>query len=273
MEKLQFTMSTEPGMKVLLPALEDRTSLNLKGNAIIPVPVISSSSHSFKDSLLIEIRSLVPGVDLYYTLSGKDEMSKTEQKYTEPFYIHSSSTVSALARSTEEKYSHVAVGTFFKRENDWKINISSVANPQYFAGGPEGLLDGITGTQNWRKGDWHGYQSQDFECIIDMNEVQVVNKIAARFLEDTRAWIWFPSRVDFYTSADVVNWKPFGEYHNTKASEAFNEDIKEISFDNSVLSTKARYVKVIARNFGKIPSWHPGSGGDAFIFIDEISIH
>ena len=35
---------------------------------------------------------------------------------------------------------------------------------------------------------------------------------------------------------------------------------------------KARYIKVKAYNFGKLPEWHQGAGGDAFIFIDEITI-
>jgi len=34
----------------------------------------------------------------------------------------------------------------------------------------------------------------------------------------------------------------------------------------------ARYVKVKAKNFGTLPNWHQGAGGDAFIFIDEITI-
>ena len=34
----------------------------------------------------------------------------------------------------------------------------------------------------------------------------------------------------------------------------------------------ARYVRIRALNFGKIPSWHPGNGGDAWIFVDEITI-
>ena len=36
--------------------------------------------------------------------------------------------------------------------------------------------------------------------------------------------------------------------------------------------TKAKYIKVKAYNFGKLPDWHQGAGGNAFIFIDEISI-
>jgi hypothetical protein len=29
------------------------------------------------------------------------------------------------------------------------------------------LIDGINGNENWRKGEWQGYQDQDFEAVID----------------------------------------------------------------------------------------------------------
>jgi hypothetical protein len=31
-----------------------------------------------------------------------------------------------------------------------------------------------------------------------------------------------------------------------------------------------RYLRVKAKNFGVLPEWHQGAGGEAFIFIDEI---
>jgi hexosaminidase len=34
---------------------------------------------------------------------------------------------------------------------------------------------------------------------------------------------------------------------------------------------RARYVKVVATNFGKIPDWHPGKGEPAWLFVDEIT--
>jgi hypothetical protein len=43
-------------------------------------------------------------------------------------------------------------------------------------------------------------------------------------------------------------------------------------FVKSIPPKKARYVRIRAVNFGKIPAWHPGSGGDAWIFMDEIVI-
>ena len=35
---------------------------------------------------------------------------------------------------------------------------------------------------------------------------------------------------------------------------------------------QAQYVRVKAIQYGKLPSWHSGAGGDSHIFIDEITI-
>ena len=43
-------------------------------------------------------------------------------------------------------------------------------------------------------------------------------------------------------------------------------------YRKKITLVKARYVRIKAYNFGKIPSWHPGAGGDPWIFIDEIII-
>ena len=44
-------------------------------------------------------------------------------------------------------------------------------------------------------------------------------------------------------------------------------------FVKSIGPKSARYVRIRAVNFGKIPAWHPGSGGDAWIFADEILVN
>jgi hypothetical protein len=29
-------------------------------------------------------------------------------------------------------------------------------------------------------------------------------------------------------------------------------------------------LKIVAEQFGPLPAWHPGAGGESFIFVDEI---
>lgn len=242
---------------------------------IIPVPVIQAESKSFKDKLKIELKSK-ENQEIYYKVFDKDTsmVMINFKKYEKPFYIEKSSLVLVYNEENGQK-SNTISATFFKKPNNYSINIKSVYNPQYHAGGPEGLLDGILGTENWRKGDWQGYQSQDFEAVVDLKEVKELYSFKANFLQDSRSWILMPTYLEFFISTDNVNFTSVGSLDIAKYSEIDPKDENSFTREFGVLLDKkktARYVKVIAKNFGKLPEWHQGFGGDAFIFIDEITI-
>jgi hypothetical protein len=222
--------------------------------------------------LKIELKSQNSKDDIYFIINDKDDhlAKKMFVKFTKPFEILPTSTIEAYVK-TNEGQSNTIFATFFKKPNNYSINIKSKYNPQYHAGGPEGLLDGILGTENWRKGDWQGYQSQDFEAVVDLKEVKNVTEISARFLQDQRSWILMPTKVEYYISDDNVNFTYFGSVNNT-LDPKIEENIILNFIANETKNKKARYVKVIAKNFGKLPEWHQGFGGDAFIFVDEINI-
>jgi predicted alpha-1,2-mannosidase len=247
---------------------------NTNYNKIIPVPVIQAESKAFKDKLKIEIINLDKDkYELIYNIENPNNKNLLGlRRYTEPFYITESCKINAfnIIRKSNN-YSNAISATFFKKPNNYSINIKSKYNPQYHAGGPEGLLDGILGTENWRKGDWQGYQSQDFEAVVDLQEAKDITEISARFLQDQRSWILMPTKVDYYISEDNVNFTFFGSVNNTLDPKIEENTILNFT-SNETKGKKARYVKVIAKNFGKLPEWHQGAGGDAFIFIDEITI-
>jgi predicted alpha-1,2-mannosidase len=243
------------------------------GNVYTIVPVIQAESKSFEYNQNIVLKSRGK---VYYSFN--DDLNFKE--YKSPILINQSTKINAYTETfsySEFRTDSIALRSdtisahFFKKPNNYTINIKSVYNPQYHAGGPEGLLDGILGTENWRKGDWQGYQSQDFEAVVDLQEAKTISEISARFLQDQRSWIIMPTKVDYYVSEDNVNFTYFGSVTNT-----LDPKIEENRIQNFTLSEtkgkKARYVKVIAKNFGKLPEWHQGAGGDAFIFIDEITI-
>jgi predicted alpha-1,2-mannosidase len=243
----------------------------IESKKFIPVPVIQAESKAFKDKLKIEIFSSNKGEDIYFDIVDSLVKKKPPYlKYTNPIVIEKTSKIIAFIKKNEQ-YSNTISATFFKKPNNYSINIKSIYNPQYHAGGPEGLLDGILGTENWRKGDWQGYQSQDFEAVVDLKEVKNINEISARFLQDQRSWILMPTKVDYYISEDNVNFTYFGLVNNTLDPKLEENTILNFT-SNETKDKKARYVKVIAKNFGKLPEWHQGAGGDAFIFVDEILV-
>jgi len=243
------------------------------GNEYSIVPVIQAESKSFESNQKIVLKS---SGKVYYSFN--DDLNFKE--YKSPILINQSTKINAYTEYysySEFRTDSIALrsntisATFFKKPNNYTINIKSKYNPQYHAGGPQGLLDGILGTENWRKGDWQGYQSQDFEAVVDLQEVKSITEISARFLQDQRSWILMPTKVEYYISDDNVNFTYFGSINNT-LDPKIEENIILNFTANETNNKKARYVKVIAKNFGKLPEWHQGFGGDAFIFVDEITI-
>ena len=239
---------------------------------ITPVPLIQAESKAFKDKLKIELKSQNANDKIYFKINNYVETleKKSFELYNQPFDIQQNATISCYVLNNNSQ-SNTISAQFFKKPNNYTINIKSKYNPQYHAGGPEGLLDGILGTENWRKGDWQGYQSQDFEAVVDLQEVKSITEISVRFLQDQRSWIVMPTKVEYYISDDNVNFTYFGSINNT-LDPKIEENIILNFTANETNNKKARYVKVIAKNFGKLPEWHQGFGGDAFIFIDEITI-
>lgn len=242
------------------------------------VPVIQAAGKSFKDKLLVEIKAphltslIYRGECVYYRVINEGEASSEFKVYSTPFYIDKNAKVEAYSGNTESKTNMGAIvsSQYFKKPNNYTIDIKSKYNRQYHAGGPEGLLDGIFGSENWRKGDWQGYQSQDFECVIDRQSSSPVNSISANFLQDQRSWVLFPTKIEFYVSNDNANFELLDSILISEDPKFDGTKVK--SFESNKKVQSARYVKVKAYNFGKLPEWHQGAGGDAFIFIDEITI-
>ena len=232
---------------------------------ITPVPVIHAESKSFKDKMKVELISN-SNMPIYYHTS----FEHGKQRYVNPIEIDKSCTVYAQIINSHTERSKEVFATFFNKPNNYTIEIKSKYNPQYHAGGNDGLLDGIFGTENWRKGDWQGYQSQDFEATVDLQEIKSISEIHSNYLQDQRSWILMPTKVEYYTSVDNLNFTLLGTSNNDVNPKQEENSIKDFRCISTPIN--ARYIKVKAYNFGKLPEWHQGFGGDAFIFIDEITI-
>lgn len=236
----------------------------VKQEKITPVPAIQSESKAFKKDLQVSIVA-TPGTTAFYSFDA----GKRFRKYSKPFKIKQSATVFAYSSDESDTRSNVVSASYFKKANDWSITLQSKYSAQYHAGGPEGLIDGILGNENWRKGDWQGYQGQDFEAVIDLKKETKISEISGRFLQDTRAWIVMPTKVEYYVSNDNMNFELAGTVANTTTANDYKEQIKTFRLMHTAT---ARYVKVKAYNYGKLPDWHQGAGGEAYIFVDEINI-
>ena len=241
--------------------------ISLKDQILIN-PIIKTTSNPFIADATISLNA-APGLTIFYTTDGSYP-TLDSKLYEGPFKVVESTTIKAFATGNG-KASKTSVASMHKLPHpSWKIALNCSYNPQYTAGGPNGIIDGLFGQTDWKKGSWQGYQNQDFEVVIDMGEEQEISTISANFLQDSRSWILFPNKVAFSYSLNNKDFIPLAEIKNTINANDYTNQIK--SFSKEIKSTKARFIKVNAQNYGKLPAWHQGAGGSAFVFIDEITI-
>jgi predicted alpha-1,2-mannosidase len=237
-------------------------------NKIVVNPIIQSSHNPFITTSQISLHAS-ENAKIYYTIDGSSP-TLDSKLYQESFNIDKSNVIKAIAVINNHSSKVTSAKIHRLPHPDWKVMLKSVYNKQYTAGGDAGIIDGLFGDSDWRKGGWQGYQSQDFEVIIDLNAMIEISKISANFLQDCRSWILMPKAVTFEYSIDGKSFTQLGEIKNDLPPE--NYTISTKLFSKEFEKVKAHFVKVKASNFGKLPTWHQGAGGDAFIFIDEIGI-
>lgn len=241
---------------------------SIDGRFFVAAPVLKAAGRTFRERMEVSVEPK-EGLDVYYTTDGS-ELGPTSQQLRAPIVLTSTAKVKVVAVNRKGLRSAVTAGEYLQVPHDWKLRLLSRYSSQYTGGGDFALIDGIRGTTNWSGGGWQGYQGRDLVAVVDLGSVQSVSKLGLGVLQDAGSWIWMPRRVEFELSSDSQNFTPVLSIANDVPDNSMGAVNKD--FVRTIPVQQARYVRVRAVNFGKIPSWHPGSGGDAWIFADEIII-
>lgn len=220
----------------------------------------------------VRIRSVFNEYPIHYAINS-DTVTMASAEYIAPIYINEDATI--LARSMDKNIEfpiqsislihHKGIGRLLKLTSPY-----SNYHPSYDGGGEYALLDGQLGKpEDLKSGLWQGFGG-DIEIELDLTNKEPLQSFTMGFYQHTDIWVIFPKQVEIY-----IKDKPEQEYKlyttikGTLPPEA-KGSLRE-NYTAPLNGIKPRYMKVIARSYGKLPEWHPaGSAYDSMIFSDEI---
>jgi predicted alpha-1,2-mannosidase len=264
---IEFDMGPTPNASWGTLALDE--PLSRRPTARLPTPLLSPTPRTFSGRIEVTA-SGPPAAELHYTLDGTLP-GRASPRLVAPIGLDDSAIVQVVAIAGD-RFSGVARAQLHRRLHEWPVALRYTYNRQYHAGGPSGLVDGLRGTANWRLGDWQGYQGTDFEATVDLGQIRKLSRVSSGYLQDARAWIWMPVEVEVALSSDGEHFEVVGRVgHDVDDHDLDQVHLRELEL-RLRKGTKARYVRVRAKNYGTIPAWHPGAGSEAFVFVDEITI-
>jgi hypothetical protein len=160
---------------------------------------------------------------------------------------------------------HLAVGS--------RISLTAPPSPQYPGAGAAGLCDGALGSRDHHDGRWLGWSGEDMEAVIDLEESKEVRRVGVDCLRAQEPWIFLPRRVEVSVSSNGEVWAeagrvevPLGENPEKAAVRVW------VDLPSTEVTGGVRFLRVHARNLGRLPDWHPGSPENAWLFVDEIVV-
>lgn len=237
----------------------------IKDHHILPAPFLAEGDVAFKDATIIRLKVLEKEATIFYSLNDGVFLN-----YEKPIKISDKTLLKTYAERNGQK-SETLETQFYKIDNNLSITLDTPFANEYNAGGNDALIDGIRGSKDFRTGAWQGYWGKDVIATINRGTPKLVKSVSVNFLEDQGSWIFFPKHVEVYVAgAD----KKFRLSRQRKIEASIKNDepnLTTVTF--SIKKPNIQYIKIVAKKFGKVPSWHLGyPDGDAWIFIDEIEL-
>lgn len=167
--------------------------------------------------------------------------------------------VSKLEKLRQSPKNHKAVGL--------SSQLKTAPHEKYNKGGDKAWHNGIFGSNTaFNDGEWLGWSGQDFEGVIDFSKTESIKKVSIDFLNLTQSWIFMPSEVILYVSDDGVHFKEIEKQGNWGIAE---EGVRRVNFK---VNLQAKFIKIVAKNYGLIPKGYEGHGSLAWLFVDEVVV-
>ncbi|MCQ2306163.1 MAG: family 20 glycosylhydrolase [Bacteroidales bacterium] len=225
---------------------------------------------------VISLKTIFNDKKIYYTTDGK-EPNKNSQLYDRPFAINSSCIVKAISYD-ENGDSVISERSFLYHKGLGHLKrLNSPAGnyrPEYSGGGDDALLNGVTGSENYKDGNWQGFYGCNADIELDFSKAEVVNSLTINFMTNPFDWIMMPAKVRVYafpvdTTPDMpdtwVKTFTFDDKVPVSGNHIFSKTL-------DLKGVKTKYLRVVIENPGVLPAGTPGAGYDSWIFMDEIVV-
>ena len=210
---------------------------------------------------------------IYYTLDGSP-VNLFSNIYKDPIPITKSTKIKAAVFDTEKRLGNIFSETInYHKAVGKKITINKTPHKSYSGSGPEGLINGISGSDS-RYGDkeWLGFWGEDIEIEIDLGEAIDLNTIKTRFHNGQGQWIYAPNDI----AVEFVLEDGTKVTDKITLNNNLNNDIIHLDYTfpkPKNMEIKVKTIRFRITNYGTIPDGKQGAGQKAWTFIDEIIIN
>ena len=239
----------------------------------VPTPFLVNEERIFEDKIKVGI-GFVPLNDRddfipFYSLNEGEWVV-----FEKPFFIDKTSTIDLKLqrRINPRKIFHSAIvrSTLIKKDPTVHLTLKTPYANQYAASGPNSLIDGIKGGNEFRTGDWQGFYGTDIQAEVRFDEPRNLSSFGVSAIRDQKSWIFYPAQVDIEISTDGSSFEKLSPI-SIKSADPTDKNPDNMQFIvESNKSTTIKAIRYTIKNPGVCPDWHLGKGNKTWVFLDEL---
>ncbi|MCD8193383.1 MAG: family 20 glycosylhydrolase, partial [Tannerellaceae bacterium] len=206
---------------------------------------------------------------IYYTIDGSEPNEKS-LKYTEPLVLDQSCVIHAVTYRDGHPGATLTREFSIHKATARPVTLGYAPDPRYTFQGASTLVDGMTGyNESYRTGTWIGFLAGSLDATIRLDDQTSFSKVSFNTFVNTRGALFPPASLTIQVSDD-------GKQYRTVYNERFPEVAAHIKPEVFPISATfeeqtANYVKIIAGNTWRLPSWHERQGY-THLMVDELVV-
>lgn len=235
-----------------------------------PVDIRVSESGGSVPRLKVSVIPAQDNLSVRYTLDGS-EPDRLSEVYGRPIVVDKPVTLKLALYDETLKLGETITRDFSPSLSTGKpVELRYTPSKSYPGSGQDALTDGCLGTSSYRDGIWQGVQAEDMVVTVDLRKVHSIEQLSVNFYHFTPSWIFAPPMVEFWVSTDGKSFVPVAR---VETSVSYRDNRKRIvPYRAMGLDIEARYIRMVAKNYGKCPDWHSAAGSDTWLFADELVV-
>ncbi len=273
-----YLWQTELSGEELLALQSDHPAIKIDGGlpedseftrAELAAPKLEYESTFFDQELTVEVSYNLSETNLFYQLGGgpTQALENGRVKLTE------SGKLSVFAKKEGWEDSPVTEQVFIKVVDSGLRQTTLRHDPKgsYKAKGVTTLFDLKKGSENFRDGEWLGFNGDDLVVDVELKQSREISTVFISTLDDIGSWIFPPTSLEIWGGAEPGKLTKLQTLNleRPEGPEPKHMIIHELAFDTQ----KLKHLQIRAKNYGNLPEWHPGKDTPAWLFIDEIAFN
>ncbi|MCH5232950.1 MAG: family 20 glycosylhydrolase [Muribaculaceae bacterium] len=215
------------------------------------------------EGLSVSLDCIYPFAEIKYVTDGTIDTTK----YASPIFLNGHTRIIANTYKDKESLGMPLILDFEFNQATGK-NVSSENCNNNLA---SVLTNGLRGSDRISDFEWAGWHGKDAEFIVDLGEKKKINNATLGTIGFTDICVAMPESVELLISNDGINFTSLAQIEMPEELIWTKENQKkDLDFKN--LNTEGRFVKIKAKNPGKIPEGFARDGNNTWLYFDEFII-